>query len=328
MPKHIQLFTLGGTIAYVGEDQSSLSGEDLIQAIPQMKQENIKLTIIPFLTKASSALAINDLIKLSEKIKKAAEQGVDGIVITQGTDTIEESAFLLDLLTEHKVPIVMTGAMRNPTLAGAEGPANLYAALKVAADEEAKSLGVLVVFNDEIHTARFVQKRHTENVAAFASDYGKLGWVSEGEPRIVTQFKKEYPSILKNLKIENEDISVALLTAAMDSDARLIEAVANLGYDALVIEGLGGGHVPEVMVDPLIALAKEIPVILTSRINRGEILTNTYKGYKGSETYLLEGGLISSGWLDSRKARILLYLLLASGKNKAEIKEVFQFFQQ
>lgn len=328
--KKIHLFTLGGTIAYLGKEnneQNTLTGDELIDSIPEIKND-VHLKVIPFLHTASSSLTMQNIIDLAEAIQRTIHEGTDGIVITQGTDTIEESAFMLDLLIGHKVPIVVTGAMRNPSLPGAEGPANLFASIKVAASSKANDLGTLVVLNDEIHAARFVQKRHTQNVAAFESDYGRIGWVSEGKPRFIAQLTHDYPEAIQTLEINNINPSVALIACAMDNDDKIIRELINLGYDAVVIESLGGGHVPDALVDPLIQLAQKIPVVLSSRINKGEILANTYRGYKGSETYLLQNGLMSAGWLDSRKTRILLYLLLKSGKNMADIKEVFEFFSE
>src|SRR6185437_15072259 len=131
------------------------------------------------------SISFTDLLGLRDEILRRVEDGSAGIVITQGTDTIEETAFALDLLWAGHAPIVITGAMRNPTLPGADGPANLLAAVRVAASPAARGLGVLVVIADEIHAARFVSKRHTQSPAAFAALAGPLGWVSEGDVRIV-----------------------------------------------------------------------------------------------------------------------------------------------
>ena len=169
MKKNIVLFTLGGTIAYTGQSQS-LTGQDLLKSISGLNP-NINISVIPFLQKASSSLTIQDIISLAKEIKQTIEtQQVDGVVVTQGTDTIEESAFILDMLLPRAIPIVVTGAMRHPMQAGAEGPANLLAAIHVAVSEEASGIGTVVVLNDEIHSPLFVRKAHTQNVAAFRSE--------------------------------------------------------------------------------------------------------------------------------------------------------------
>lgn len=327
MKKNIVLFTLGGTIAYTGQSQS-LSGKDLLKAVPGL-DPHINIIVKPFLQKASSSLTINDVIALARDINKEMEsRTVDGIVVTQGTDTLEESAFILDMLLPRDIPIVVTGAMRNPMQAGADGPANLLAAIHVAKSSKARGIGTVVVFNDEIHSPLFVRKTHTQNVAAFRSEFGRLGWISEGEPRIIMKPNERYPVKLALDSIEDDKTSVALVTVSMDDDDRMLRHVNNAGYQALVLEGLGGGHVPAVMSEMLISLSKEIPVILTSRTGGGQILTDTYKGYSGSETYLLENGLISAGWLDSRKARILIHLLLKTGNSYDQIRNAFNYFQR
>lgn len=128
---------------------------------------------------------------MATEITRLFEEGSDGIVITQGTDTIEETAFVLDLLVDAETPIVVTGAMRNPSLPGADGPANLLASVQVASSFAARGLGTLVVFNDEVHAARFVRKTHTQNPATFrSSPVGPIGWISEGTPRIPTRLPK------------------------------------------------------------------------------------------------------------------------------------------
>ncbi|KOS64288.1 hypothetical protein AN161_03125 [Lysinibacillus sp. FJAT-14222] len=301
-------------------DKPIVTGEDLVQGLPEIS--NIANVITTsFRQIASSSLSIDDIVELSREIVSAIDSGVDGIVITQGTDTIEETAYLLDLLIEPKVPIVVTGAMRNPNLRGADGPANLLASILVAASGVTKGIGVVVVFNDEIHCSRFVRKAHTQNVAAFQSECGPIGWIAEGIPYLAMRPNNE---LNRSFKIETEEVPIALYTVSLGDDGRLLTKTKDLGFKGIVIEGLGGGHVPTSMVETLADLAQEIPVILASRTGSGEVLTQTYRGYPGSETSLLSKGLISSGWLDGRKSRVLLSLLLMSGKTHQEIFEYYK----
>ncbi|WP_257350689.1 asparaginase [Pseudalkalibacillus decolorationis] len=323
--KKIHIFTLGGTIAYKGDsDKPIINGEDLVQGLPEIATI-ANVTTTSFLQAASSSLTIDDIVVLSSEIIQMIDKGIDGVVVTQGTDTIEETAFILDLLVNRDVPIVITGAMRNPILRGADGPANLLAAIQVVVSGVTKGIGAVVVFNDEIHSAKFVRKTHTQSVAAFQSVCGPIGWMTENVPRLVmTPERKSYSSF----QIIREDAPVALYTVSLGDDGRLLPKIIETGYRGLVLEALGGGHVPSSMVEPLNDLAREIPVILASRTGSGEMLTKTYKGYPGSETSLLNKGLISAGWLDGRKSRILLTLLLMSGTSYERIREYFKCFSK
>lgn len=321
--KRIHVFSLGGTIAYSGDSANNLitTGKELIQGIPEIGNV-AEVTTISFRQVASSSLTIDDIVSLAKEMNKVINSGSDGIVVTQGTDTIEETSFILDLLVDRKVPIVVTGAMRNPSLHGADGPANLLAAVNVATSNVTKEIGTVVVFNDEIHDARFVRKTHTQNVAAFQSNYGAIGYVAETIPHLVV--KSKHKNFLSAKHLVNDDSSVALYTVSLGDDGKLLTKIMELRYEGLVVEALGGGHVPTNMVEPLKELANNIPVILSSRIGSGNILTNTYRGYPGSETSLLGKGLIAAEWLDGRKSRILLYLLLQSGENYKDVKKLFR----
>jgi len=296
-----------------------LSGESLVEDVPEIailaEVSATSLRQVP-----GSELSLEDLIELAEEIQACIDDGVRGIVVTQGTDTIEETSFVLDLLVDAETPVVVTGAMRHPSLPGAEGPANLLASVQVAVCEAARGIGTVVVLNDEIHAARFVQKTHTSNPATFRSPLtGPTGWVSEGTPRIATRPVGRYHVPLPE---ETQACPVALYTVSLGDDSRLLRAVGQLGYKGLVIEALGGGHVLSYMAHPLEMLAGEIPVVLASRTGSGEVLANTY-GFTGSETDLLSRGLINAGMLDGPKARLLLSLLLRSGASKEEIAEAF-----
>lgn len=172
--------------------------------------------------------------------------------------------------------------------------------------------------NDEIHAARFVQKTHTSSPSTFRSPLtGPIGWISEDTPRIATC---PVGSLRVPLPPHTQERPVALYTVALGDDGRLLEQV---GYEGLVIEALGGGHVPSHMAKTLESLASKIPVILASRTGGGEVLRNTY-GFTGSETDLLGRGLLSAGMLDGPKARLYLSLLLRSEASREEIVAAFE----
>ncbi len=323
----VTVFSLGGTIASTTGGRSAAGGVtprlgalDLIEAVPQI-QEVAEVEAVAFRQSASGDITLADLVALAAEITRRLKDGADGIVVTQGTDTIEETSFALDLLVSSDRPVVVTGAMRNPTLAGPDGPANLVAAVQVAIAPAASGLGTVVVFNDEIHAARFVRKTHTSSPATFRSvTVGPLGWIVEGRPRIAFRMPAlgHVPSV-----VDAEVPAVALLTAVLGDDSRLISQVAASGYSGLVLEAFGGGHVPGRVVPALEELASHLPVVLASRTGGGEILRHTY-AFPGSEQDLLSRGLIPAGFLDGRKARILLSLLLASGRDMNGVRTAFE----
>ncbi|TXS14252.1 asparaginase, partial [Streptomyces sp. adm13(2018)] len=177
----VTVFTLGGTISARGGDAARMSGREVLAELGG----DHDIVLHDFRRVPSSTLTHADLAALAAEIRTTVAAG-SGAVVVQGTDTLEETAFLLDLLCTTERPVVVTGAMRRPDLPGADGPANLAAALAVAADPACRDLGVLVVMADEIHAARHARKTHTTSVATFASPgTGPLGHVVEGAPRIL-----------------------------------------------------------------------------------------------------------------------------------------------
>ena len=327
--RRVSVFSLGGTIASTNTAGASSGGvvpqlgaADLVRAVPQLK-ETAELETVAFRQVPSGDLTLGDLRELAAEISARFEDGVDGVVVTQGTDTIEETSFALDLLVDAPRPVVVTGAMRNPTLAGPDGPANLLAAVQVAAAPAAAGVGAVVVFNDEIHAARFVRKGHTSSPSTFRSvTAGPIGWVVEGRPRIGL---RPVPLQRDVLAHPAGDRPVALLTCALGDDLRLVGELERLGYAGAVIDSFGGGHVPGHAVPALTEVAARIPVVLASRTGGGEVLQETY-GFPGSERDLLAHGLIPAGFLDGRKARILLSLLLTDGTQLAGVRTSFQRF--
>ncbi len=319
----VTVFSMGGTISSVDSGgkgvEPTLTGEALVSDVPEIAGV-ADVSAVSFRQAASGEIRVEDLVELAAEISGRIDGGAAGAVVTQGTDTIEETSFCLDLLVDREAPVVVTGAMRNPTLPGADGPANLLAAIQVAASGVARGLGTVVVLNDEIHAARFVRKTHTSNPATFRSDpVGPLGWISEDVPRVVVRPTGEHKVTLP----ENaQDRPVAVYHVALGDDARLLSEIEEAGYAGLVVEAMGGGHVPSLMAETLEDLAAKMPVVLASRTGGGEVLRSTY-GFIGSETDLLERGLIYAGPLDGRKARLLMTLLLMSGASKEKVKETF-----
>tara|TARA_Y100001970_G_scaffold267935_1_gene358593 strand:- start:55274 stop:56275 length:1002 start_codon:yes stop_codon:yes gene_type:complete len=320
----IKVFTLGGTIAMVSDGSErgvspKLKAESLINAVPGIS-DIADIDPVTFRQLPSPSISYHDIFDLLSEIYRSLDNGTNGIVITQGTDTLEETSFLLDRIYTGQAPIVTTGAMRNPTLPGADGPSNILHAVMVAASSEACGLGVLTVFNGDIHAARFVQKGHTQSPAAFTSSpIGPIGWVSESKVRIISNLNKRYIIDLNN-KIQLP--KVALLKVSMGDDGSLIDTVIDKGFDGLVIEGTGGGHLPAAMVEKITKAVAKIPVVLASRIGSGELLRETYM-FPGSEIDLMDKGIINSGLMNGLQAKIILTLLLANGVNTNTIISEF-----
>lgn len=320
----VLIVSLGGTITMT-DDRSSglaptLTADDILASAPAITDIAAIETWSP-LKLPSTSLTLTQITTLAEELRRRLANGFDAAVVIQGTDTLEETAYLLDCLSEEQSPIVVTGAMRGAMMPSADGPANLVGAVRVAADASSRSRGVLVVFDDEIHSAQFVRKSHTTKLSAFRSAYvAPVGVLIEGAVRYHWQVP-QYPAL--TLLGDVESRPVALLRVGMGMDDRILSALPDLGFAGLVIEGAGGGHVSAALAPVLERLTTVMPVVLSSRCAEGPVLEQTY-GYAGSEIDLIARGVLPSGRLDGLKARLLLTLLLAAHNNPAEIAAEFR----
>ncbi len=240
------------------------------------------------------------------------------MVLVQGTDTLEETAYLLDLFWDKPQPLVVTGAMRSPQRAGSDGPANLMAAVTTAAAPASRGLGVLVVMNDEIHAAARVAKTDSMAVEAFRSPvFGPLGRLVEGTP-VYGNRPGRHPAL--EGPVGTASTRVALLITHLGDDGELLRLVTSAGYDGVVLASLGVGHVPTEVAEAVSVAAARMPVVFASRTGGGTTARETY-GFVGSERDLLGRGAIGAGWLTPVKARLLLWTLLAQGRERDEIAE-------
>ncbi|WP_228718121.1 asparaginase [Kitasatospora acidiphila] len=320
----VAIFSLGGTIAMTTDPATggvvpALSAQELLDAVPALQGLPLDLRVHDFRRLPGASLTFDDITALSSAITTALQTGCVGAVVTQGTDTIEETAYLLDLLHCGDAPIVVTGAMRNPTQPGADGPANLHAAVIAAGSPQLRGAGVVVVLNDEIHASRTVRKSHSTSPAAFTSPAtGPLGRLYEGRVHLHSPLAQR---TVTPSELTNPAPRVGLYTATLGDDGTLLAAMAD-ACDGLVIAAFGVGHVPQDFVAVLERTAARIPVVLASRIGNGPVLQATYS-FPGSEKDLLQRGLIRAGHLDPYKARLLIHVLLAQGRTSTEIADAF-----
>ena len=318
----IAVLFLGGTIGMTaGTDRSQgavpwLDGAALLEGVPGA--DVLDLQVHDLMKKSSAHLTFDDVLTVRARAEAAVADGAGGVVVVQGTDSMEETSYALDLLWDRPEPVVVTGAMRNPSLPGPDGPGNLAAALAVAADEGARDLGVLVVLADEVHAARGVAKKHTSAPDAFLSiATGPLGRMLEGRPVLHTRVARRRAVPVPDAVTAR----VPLLTTVLDDDPAVVEAVGGLA-DGLVVAAFGAGHLRPPVADAVAALVPRIPVVLASRTGSGSVHTRTYGG-PGSEVDLLGRGLVNAGHLDGLKSRLLLALLLSGGADRAGIAEAF-----
>lgn len=325
--RSVSVISLGGTIAGATRPGQvgvapTLNAADLLGAVPGLAHTGIEVAAHSFRQLPGGSLGFADLRELSELIEKEIDGGADGVVVTQGTDTIEETAFFLDLTVDRAAPVVVTGAMRNPSLAGPDGPGNLLAAIRVAADPAAGGMGCLVVFADEVHAGRWVRKTHTTALSTFRSpNAGPIGHVVE-DVRFHHRLDR-LPTIEPGPALDG--LRVPVWPAVLGDDGAVLKLL-NGGIDGLVVAGFGAGHVPQATVAALTDLGARVPVVLTSRAGAGPVLTRTYSA-PGSEQDLLGRGLINAGYLDPYKSRLLLLLLLSNGASAQVIDAGFAPFR-
>jgi len=242
----------------------------------------------------------------------------DAFVITHGTDTLEETAYLLDLTIDTKLPIILTGAMRSSNEIGSDGLYNYVSALKVASTDDAQNKGVMVVFNDEIHTAKNVTKTHTSNTSTFQSpNYGPIGSVTK--THVIFHHQpfpyKKYPNINPNIKI-------GIVKAHMDLSSDLLDFFVEKQYDGLIIEALGQGNMPPTALQGIQNLLDaDIPVVMVSRSFNG-IVGGIY-AYEGGGYQLQQMGIILSNGLNGQKARLKLLVGLSNHLSKEDLVEYF-----
>ncbi|MBR2757055.1 MAG: asparaginase [Exiguobacterium sp.] len=321
---HLLLIHTGGTIAMLQSGTGHVEPSDInpIDATLPKATDIAHITTKHFSNIPSPHMTPEKMLELAQFIQHELTQDTyDGVVITHGTDTLEETAYFLQITLGAPVPIVLTGAMRSSNEVGSDGEFNLITALRVAKSEAARGKGVLVVFNGEIHSAFNVTKTHTSSVDTFKSvHFGNVGMVTKDHVLIYSQPATRQPKMIPSI---SKRVAVLKVVAGMEPD--LLESVITLGYDGLVLEVLGQGNVPPSLLSALEHLVKEIPVVIVSRCFNG-IVQDVY-GYDGGGKQLKEMGIIFSNGLNSQKARLRLLVELESGSSQSVLEHSFSFQQ-
>lgn len=321
----VALLTLGGTIAATpspdgGPAKMALTAEEILAGLPQIATI-AQLQVESLCQIGSVDLTFGIIAGLARRIADLQAEGVAGVVVTQGTDTMEESSYLLDILHDSDLPVVFTGAMRHTGKPGADGPANLLAALRVAASPQARGLGVMLVSNDEIHLARYVRKGHATALNTFESPgLGPIGWLAEGTPRI--HLAPRHRGLKFAPALAEHAPPVALVTLAMDDGPHLLDAVTPPHYAGAVLATMGAGHIPSALLPAIGALASRLPCLYAARSGMGDVHRHSCD-FAGSELRLIERNVIPAGSFDPLKARILLRLLLAANASPETIHQAF-----
>lgn len=318
---NVVVLTTGGTISSMQNKTTgllrtgSINGKDLVDICKI--DDHIQLQIEEVFRIPSNQYTFTDLLTLKERVEfNLKKEEVDGVVITHGTDTLEETAYFLNLVINQEKPIVITGSQRSLGNLGSDVQMNLKQAVQVASDRKSRNLGVLVLFNEQIYTASKVRKIHASNVAGFGS--GKIGAV-DGEDVI---FDRK-PFLRTTYSLRSPLCPVDLISCSLGSDDKFVECSIQSGVEGIVLDGFGRGHVPPVLVPKIKEAAdKGIVIVVTSRTSEGRV--HPAYDFPGGAQDLVNQGVILGGSLSGYQARIKLAVLLSVFQNdKSRIKHEF-----
>jgi len=323
MKKILIVFT-GGTFSMMIDEATGgavprFSGQELLEKIPRAS-DLASITCFDFGKYPGPHMTPNLMLNLSKKINELiTNDNFDGVIVTHGTDTLEETAYLLDLTIKTPIPIVVIGSMKNSSEPDWDGPQNLIDAISICLNPNCRDLGVLVCLNGEINAASEVTKIFTEQIDSFRSlDFGSLGFVQNGRV-ILNRLPRKLESVNTDTLVTNVD----LLTVYAGMNEKFFKFAADSGVEGIVVEALGVGNVPPDAFDGIkYAVEKGIPVVLVSRCPAGETL-DIY-GYPGAGKWLHQIGVIFAGYLNGQKARIKLMLALSVTKDRDELKKMFE----
>lgn len=321
--KNIIIVFTGGTFSMKIDENTGgaiphFHGDELLDMIPEAGT-NANILMYEFGMFPGPHMTPELMLQLSQKVKEYANSdNIDGIIVTHGTDTLEETAYFLDLTINTSKPIVVIGAMKTSSEPDWDGPKNLIDAIRICNNDNSKNMGVLVCLNGEINAASEVTKTHTEDVETFRSlDFGSLGFVENG--RVIFN---RLPRKLETIEVDKIVSNVDLIKVYSGSTDKFFRFSSDSGVAGIVVEALGVGNVPPEAFDGIkYAVEKGIPVVLVSRCPTGETL-DIYS-YPGAGKWLKQLGVIFTDYLNGQKARIKLMLALSKCKNLAEISKMF-----
>ncbi len=319
MPKKILVLHTGGTISM----QADASGAVVTSSDNPMNHvsnplEGIQVHSLDFFNLPSPHIKPKHMLALYQKIKEEADN-YDGVVITHGTDTLEETAYFLDTMEVPHMPIVLTGAMRSSNELGSDGVYNYLSALRVASDDRAADKGVLVVMNDEIHAAKYVTKTHTTNVGTFQTPtHGPLGLITKRE---ILYFKTAEPRV--RFDLDHIQGLVPIISAYAGMTDELIDMLDLEQLDGLIIQAFGAGNIPKETAQKLESLLqKGIPVALVSRCFNG--IAEPVYAYQGGGVQLQKAGVFFVKELNAQKARLKLLIALNAGLKGQALKDYME----
>ncbi|EDJ6111484.1 L-asparaginase [Campylobacter jejuni] len=308
---------IDSTIATTGYTAGAIDIDVLIKAVPQIR-DLADISSEQIANIDSSNMCDEIWLRLAKKIAKLFAEGIDGVVITHGTDTMEETAYFLNLTIKSDKPVVLVGAMRPSTAISADGPKNLYNAVALVANKEAKNKGVMVAINDKILSARGVVKTHSLNVDAFSSpDFGDLGYIVDGKVFFYNNVTKAHTKnapfdVSKLTSLPKVDI---LYSYSNDGSGVAAKALFEHGTKGIVVAGSGAGSIHKNQKDVLKELLKKgLKVVVSSRVVAGCVAVSD------SDEKL---GFISAEDLNPQKARVLLILALTKTSDPKKIQEYF-----
>lgn len=323
--KNILIVFTGGTFSMRIDKKKSggavpkYSGSELLKKIPEA-EKLAKISFYDFGKYPGPHITPEIMMELSKQLKKRiAEKKYDGIVVTHGTDTLEETAYLIDLTIKTETPIVFTGSMRNSSEPNWDGPKNLVDSILVCLNKNSRGMGTLVCMHGEVNAASEVTKIFSNEFETFQSlDFGTLGFVEK--ERVVYN---RLPRFLETINTNKINTNVDLLTVYAGMEEKFFKHSADSGAEGLVIEALGVGNVPPAAFKGVeYVIKKNIPVVLVSRCPAGE--TDYIYSYPGAGRHLHDLGVIFTDYLNGQKARIKLMLALAKTNDRKILKKIFE----